>query len=53
MKVGDLVLVKNNINKPYTIVSTGVIIGCLGFQFWRVVWSDGCHMLHEDCMERF
>lgn len=53
MKVGDLVLVKNDLNDVYAITSIGILIASLGFQFWRVVWSDGCHMLHEDYMEIF
>ena len=51
MKIGDLVVVKNNLNNVDTVCGTAILVKQRGHQFWTILWKGQSLMMHEDYME--
>ena len=51
MKVGDLVIVKNNLNSVDAVCGTAMLVKKKGHQFWTILWKSQSLMMHEDYME--
>jgi len=51
MKIGDLVVVKNDLNDVEVACGTAILVKQRGHQFWTILWKGQSLMMHEDYME--
>ena len=51
MKVGDLVVIKNDLNDANIDCGTAMLVKQKGHQFWTILWKGQSLMMHEDYME--
>tara|TARA_B100000700_G_scaffold275968_2_gene322158 strand:+ start:190 stop:363 length:174 start_codon:yes stop_codon:yes gene_type:complete len=51
MKIGDLVVVKNDLNDAEVARGAAILVKQRGHQFWTILWKGKSLMMHEDYME--
>ncbi len=51
MKIGDLVMVKNDLNDIDVACGIAVLIKPRGHLFWTILWKGQSLMMHEDYLE--